>query len=178
MKYTDLNLKTIAETRQIQSKSIHVLQYLPVQDKIDLIQIALQKSEQGGIYNEMKLNLHFYLNIIYLYTDLEFAPEDREDENKLFDELESNGIIQEVIAAIPENEMDTLMDSLEIMKQANVDYKNSISALFQTLIQDLPRQAATAAEIVQNFNPEKYAQVVEFAKAANGGRPIPTLVEP
>ena len=32
---------------------------------------------------------------------------------------------------------------------------------------------AKAAEIAENFKPEKYEDVLNFAKAVNGDRPIP-----
>lgn len=180
MEYKNLNLtvdNTLIDLPINQTTTIHILKYLPISDKIDLIQIALQKAEEGGIYNEMKLTVHFYLNIIYLYTDLIFTPEEREDEYKLYDELDSNGIISAICDAMDEEEYSELLTNLNTMKDTLVAYKQSMPALAQSLIQDLPRQAAAAADIVEKFDPEKYKNVVEFAQAANGGRPVPTLVE-
>ncbi len=180
MEYKNLNLtvdNTLIDLPINQTTTIHVKKYLPISDKIDLIQIALQKAEQRGVYNEMKLTAHFYLNLIYLYTDLEFTPEEREDEYKLYDELDSNGIISAVCDAMDDDEYGELLNNLQIMKQNMVEYKGSAAALLQTVIQDLPRNAAAAAQIVENFDPEKYQAVTDFAKAANGDRPIPALVK-
>ena len=174
MKYSDLNLKINTNTNiaNIGDKEIKVLQYLPLEDKIDLIQIALQKSEENGIYNEMKLDMYFNLYIIYMYTDLEFTDEQKANEFTLYNELQSNEIIINIIGAIDEDEYITLIDYLEMMKKNNEKYKRSAAALFQTMIQDLPKNAAAAAEIVDNFDPEKYENVTNFARSLNGGRPI------
>ena len=174
MKYSDLNLKINTNTNiaKIGDKEIKVLQYLPLEDKIDLIQIALQKSEENGIYNEMKLDMYFNLYIIYMYTDLEFTDEQKANEFTLYNELQSNEIIINIIGAIDEDEYITLIDYLEMMKKNNEKYKRSAAALFQTMIQDLPKNAAAAAEIVDNFDPEKYENVTNFARSLNGGRPI------
>ena len=174
MKYSDLNLKINTNTNiaKIGDKEIKVLQYLPLEDKIDLIQIALQKSEENGIYNEMKLDMYFNLYIVYMYTDLEFTDEQKANEFILYNELQSNEIIINIIGAIDEDEYITLIDYLEMMKKNNEKYKRSAAALFQTMIQDLPKNAAAAAEIVDNFDPEKYENVTNFARSLNGGRPI------
>ena len=116
--------------------------------------------------------MFFNLYIIYMYTDLEFTDEEKSDEFKLYNELESNDVITNVIGAINETEYDNLLDYLHIMKHEKTLYNRSAAALIQTFIQDMPKNAATAAEIVENFDKEKYQNVIDFAKSANGNRPI------
>lgn len=174
MKYSDLGLrkKDNVKTVKIGEAEIQVLQYLPIEDKIDLIDIALQNAKENGIYDEMKLDMYFNLYLVFMYTNLEFSDEERADLAKLYDELESNGIFLDIIEAMDQDEYNNLIDYLEIMKENNQVYMTSAAALLQSFIQDLPQNAATAAEIVDNFDKEKYKEVVEFAQSANGGRPI------
>lgn len=174
MKYKDLNLKAVKDSSfvTVNDKEIEVLHYLPIADKIDLIQIALQKAMENGIYNEMKLEVYFNLNLIYMYTNLEFEADDLEDEFKLYDELESNNVFLSVISAIPQEEYDALLNFLTLTKKNYEKNKRSAAALLQSVIQDLPKNAAAAREIVDSFDPEKYSEVVNFAKNANGGRSI------
>ena len=175
MKYSDLKLKINTETSIVKiddNTEIEVLQYLPIEDKIDLIQIALQKSLENGIYNEIKLDMYFNLYIVYMYSNLEFTDEEKEDEFKLYNELQSNDIIAHVIAGMEDGEYDCLLDYLKTMQESNEIYRTSAAALLQTFIQDMPKNAAAAANIVDNFDKNKYKQVVEFAKSANGNRPI------
>ena len=173
MNIQDLNLTTKIPTIKLEN-GIQVKKYIPTSDKIDLIQIALQKSEENGIYNEVKLDCYFHLNIIYLYTDIEFSEEDREDEMKLYDILEHNDIIDQVVAAIGEDEYTTLKDYLIKMKTDSLNYKNTAAAVLRGIIQDLPKNAAAAKEIMDSFDQEKYQNVRDFAIAANGGRNIIT----
>ena len=175
MKYSDLKLKINTETSIVKiddNTEIEVLQYLPIEDKIDLIQIALQKSLENGIYNEIKLDMYFNLYIVYMYSNLEFTDEEKEDEFKLYNELQSNDIIVHVIAGMEDGEYDCLLDYLKSMQEANEIYRTSAAALLQTFIQDMPKNAAAAANIVENFDENKYKRVVDFAKSANGNRPI------
>ena len=173
MKYSDLKLSINNEIVTIMVNDeveIEVRKYLPIEDKIDLIEVALQKAEENGIYNEMKLAMYFDLYIIYMYTNLEFTDEEKMNEYKLYNELESNGVITAVLGALEEYEI--LFHYLNIMKEAKMKYKTSAAALMQTFIQDMPRNAQAMSEIVDNFDKEKYKEVVEFAQYANGGRPL------
>ena len=183
MNFQDFNFRTeyLTNTNSFtyrniagQDCEINVKEYLPASDKIDLIQIALQKSEEDGIYNEIKLDMYFHLNLIYLYTDIEFSIEDREDEMQLYDILESNDIINQVIACIPEEEYNSLKEYLVAMEESYLTYKNTAAAVLTKIIQDLPKNAAAAKEIVDSFDPSKYQAVADFATAANGGRNINT----
>lgn len=150
---------------------IKVKTYLPIEDKYDLITIALQKSKVDDIYNELLLDMYFHLNIIYLYTDIEFTLEDRENEFSLYDTLEYNGIIDNVVSIL-RDEYDVLKTMLEEMKKVNLTYNHTAAAVIKKIINDLPANAAAAKEIVDSFDPAQYQSVIDFAAAANGGRPI------
>lgn len=175
MNFQDLKLKVNSDyniAKLPTGEEIQVKKYLPVSDKIDLIDIALQKSEQNGIFNEIALDMHFELNIIYLYTDLLFTPEDREDEFELYDKLNNNNIIVSVIGAMEEGEYETLLTYCREMKDNILKYRNSAAAVMRGFIQDLPTKMREAAEVLNEFDPEKYPELMNFVTATNGGRSI------
>lgn len=178
LKEFELSNEITAKTQKIGQKEFSIQTYLPISDKIDLIQIALQKAEEDGIYNELKLDAYFHLNIVYLYTDIEFSEEDRKDELVLYDILEQNHVIDMVVSTIGEKEYNYLVEYLDIMKHENLEYKNTAAAVMRSIIQDLPKNAAAAKEIMDSFDPNKYQEVVNFATAANGGRNINTNTVP
>ena len=174
MKFSDLNLKINKEKNitKIEDHEIEVLQYLPIEDKIDLIDITLQKSEENGTYNEIKLEKYFNLYIVYMYTNLEFTDEEKMNESELYDKLECSDVFINIIGAMDENEYKILYDYLVKMRSLRQKYHRSAASLLQAFIQDLPKNAAAASQIVDNFDKERYKEVVDFAQAANGGRPI------
>ena len=59
-----------------------------------------------------------------------------------------------------------------LLKFVSLSYKSSAGALVSTFINDLPRQAEAAAKIIEQFDKNDFQQVLNFAKAANGGRDI------
>lgn len=165
-------------TIHLDTLEVKVLQYLPISDKIDIVQIALQKSEQSGVYNELLLDMYFHLHLVMCYTDLEFSEEDLSDLMALYDRLESNGWINEIIQAMDQDEYKNLLDYLDVMKRTNLEYKNTAAAVISRIIEDLPGKMAEVKEILESFDPEKYQEAANFATALNGGRPINTQTVP
>lgn len=172
--YTNLKLKTNDEVKTIDfnGNQIEIKQYLPIEDKIDLINISLQMAKENGIYNLIKLNMYFNLYIVYLYTNISFTDKQREDEYKLYNTLLSTGLIDTIRKAISENENIILENYLNRQLTCNLDYGNSFGSIMSKFINDLPKNAEAAQNIVNNFDKDKYQAVIDFAKAANGGRDI------
>lgn len=172
--FTSLKLKMKEEVKTIDfnESKIEVKQYLPIRDKIDLVDITLQKSREDRLYNPLKVNMYFHLNLIYLYTNISFTEKQREDEEKLYDLLDSNELIDLIVSNIPEFEYKDLLEKTIEKIKHELKYNTTAAAIVSKLINDLPKNAQAAANIVENFDKEKYKAVVDFAKAANGGRDI------
>ena len=174
--YANMKLKTNTSTKTFEfgGQKVEVLQYLPAQDKYDLLMITLQKSLEENVYNEFKLNLYFELHLVYMYTNISFTEKQREDEFKLYDTLKSNGFYEKFFQVINEDEYNELFEQLNAIKNASFKNKRSVAAIISGLIDDLPANAEAAAKIVESFDPEQYKAVVDFARYANGGRDINT----
>lgn len=174
--YANLKLKVNKEVKtfKVGDQEIEVLQYLPVEDKYDLIMVTLQKAEENGIYNPLMLDVFFHLNLFYMYSNLSFTDKQRENEFKLYDTLKSTGVLNAFLEVFDETEYDELLGYIEEMMDMILTYKNTAGAVLQSVIQDLPRNAEAMREIVDNFDKTKYQAVLDFAAAANGGRNIDT----
>ena len=172
--FTNLKLKINKEIKEISfnDTKIEVLQYLPIEDKYDLVMITLQKAKEGNIYNPVKLEMYFNLNLVYLYSNLSFTDKQREDEAKLYDTLMSTGLLNQIIEAIPNGEYNELMEYVGTLETKLENNEKSIAAKLADFMEELPEKMQKAAEIAENFNPEQFQEVINFATAANGGRPI------
>ena len=161
VKFSDLNTTNVKKdtVMTFNGKDIKVKSYLPIRDKYDLIMITLQKSKEDGLYNPIKVDIFFHLHLVYMYTDIEFSDEDRANEENLYDKLVNSGFMLEFLHALDEEEYDVLFSYLQSLIKDNMKYRNSAAAVIQSLIQDLPANAAAARDI-------------KFAEAANGGRPL------
>lgn len=172
--YANLKLKinTEVNTFDFEGNQVEVLKYLPVEDKYDLVMITLQKAREDNIYNPVKLEMFFHLHLVYMYTNLSFTDKQKENESRIYDTLKSNGFMDKFLAAIEEDEYNSLCEMVNELVDVNMKYNNSAAAVIQSLVQDLPTSAQAAAEIVNSFDPKQYQAVIDFATAANGGRPI------
>lgn len=174
IKYSDLKLKTDNSIKIFKwnGKDIELKNYIPIEDKYDIVMISLQKAFEDGIYNSIKLDMYFHLNLIYMYSNIVFTDVEREDESKLYDEMQSSGFIDEFLKNINAKEYKELQETVEEIGGLRMKYNSTAASVIRSLINDLPANAEAAQKIVENFNPEKYKAVVDFAKAANGGREI------
>ena len=172
--YANMKLKPVTTTHKFEwnGNEIEVLDYLPIEDKYDLIMITLQKSLEDGYYNPIKIDEFFHLHLIYMYTNINFTEKQKEDEHKLYDSLKSNGLIDAFIEQMNEFDYSELCNMLDDTKRELTEYKRSVSGIIQNIIADLPKQAEAMQDIIDNFDKEKYQNVLNFAKAANGGREI------
>lgn len=180
--FNNLKLSTNKEVKiaEFNNTKIEVLQYLPVEDKNDLIQITMQKSFMDGYFNEILLDAYFHLNIIYLYTNLNITEKQREDELKLYDKIYSSGLLEVILEQLPEDEYKYIFNMLQEQTKDFLTYKNSAAAVVQSFIQDLPANAAAAADIVNNWDADKFQSVqdmVQLARQTGMNPPIPESVE-
>ena len=69
-------------------------------------------------------------------------------------------------------EYESLLDLLNQKIEDELKYNTTAAAILNQLITDLPKNAEAAKKIMDEFDPKKYQAVVDFATAANGGRPV------
>lgn len=172
--YAGMKLKVNTQPKEIDfnGNQFEVLQYLPIEDKYDLIMVTLQKCYEEGIYNPIKKDMYFHLYLVYMYTDISFTDKQKEDEEKLYNVLESNGVITEVIKNIPEEEYNKLFEYMDELIEERMRYSLSSAAMISNVINTLPERAQEAVDALNGFDPDKFKAVQDFAKAANGGRDI------
>ncbi len=165
--FSSLKLKTKDDIKTIKigEKEIEVKQYLPAADKNAILEIAMQRADEGTVMNTFALDALFHLYLVFKYTNLSFTDAQKEDLLKLYDILESNGIIDMVVSAIPEIEYNTLRDNLEEMTKAYSKYRNSARAVVEQFSAFAPSTADKMNEQLKNFDIEKMQQVLALANA-------------
>ena len=92
---------------------IRVYQYIMARDILDLINSVLQKSRENGYFSPFKVDMYTHLNLVYLATDIVFSDEDRADEVALYDQLESSGLMQQIIGLLPEKMYNNILSFVD-----------------------------------------------------------------
>lgn len=146
---------------------IQIVKYLPANDKYDLIMITLQKSLDKNIYNPFKIDMYFDLNVVYLYTNIVFNAEDRVDEAALYDIFNESGLIAAVKENIDADEYTELKGYIYKLADMITKYRNTFGAAISSFVDQLPKNMEHAKEIISEFDPEKYSQLLNTARQIN-----------
>lgn len=182
--YSDLDFKQEDTDKYtvitFKDKEIKVLKYLPSIEKYNLLNTTLLQSiDDTVIINEYKLDMFFNINLAIAYTNIVFSKEEQDMElSDLYDKFKISGLLDMIIDAIPDDEYATLYSSLVSNKEEYVSERKSVSYGIANAIEQISKKLPKQEEMqnllqsLKDFNPEDYSNVVEFAKAANGGRDI------
>jgi len=108
--------KDIVEAKYNDAVSIEVRQFIPTFDKIHLVASAVKSSIVDGHVNEMVLEVALHYLIVVNYTNISFTEKQISNMIDTYDLLDSNGVIDLVIANLPEGEYDYLFK--EALKSA------------------------------------------------------------
>lgn len=137
--FSKLGLKEKKEVKTItiNNVQIEVKQYLPINNKIDIITNVINNTQdQNNFPNPVKIEVLATLELIFAYTNLSFTEKQKEDVAKLYDLLDSNGVINEIIEAIPEEEYCFLIESLDDTIDAVYSYRNSVLGILEQVSKD------------------------------------------
>ena len=154
-----LKINTEVKTVKIGEQEIEVKQYLPVNDKLILISNVLNNSiDDANFSNPIKLDVFTNLEIIFTYTNLSFTDKQKEDLVKLYDILESNDIFNKIIAVIPSEEYNSIIDGVQRCSDAVYTYRNSVLGLLDIITQDYDSLDLDAQKLQKEMNdPENLA---------------------
>lgn len=137
--FTKLNLVKNTETKTLNWKdqTIEIKQYLPIQEKMELIVSVLnQIQDDNNFINETKLSLYSDLEIIYHYTNINFTEKQKEDSGKLYDLLISSGLFAAAVNLIPEAELKALRGWMSATANHIYEYRNSIYGILDAMNTD------------------------------------------
>lgn len=140
-------------TVEIGDQVVEVEQYLPIQDKADLVETVLNSTvDDTGFFNPLKMEVYFLLNLIKYYTNISLTEKMMEDAQKTYDLLELNGIFDKVIAAMPDDEYQTVFDACEEASQHVVEYLNSFVGMLRTVSADYSASQINVDKIMSTLN--------------------------
>lgn len=164
--FNTLKLKVNTDVKEItvNDKVVTVKQYLPLEEKINLIECVIQAADGGTVLNELAVAAYFDLYIIFKYTNIQFTDKQREDLLGLYDALACSGVIQKVAEAMEPVEYHTLFNTLERMVQEYNQYRNSIKAVVEQFALFAPHAADDVQKAVSNIDLDKFNQVMQLAE--------------
>lgn len=168
--FTSMKLKVDDSVKviQIAGKDVEVKQYLSAAEKNSLIELVLQAATGGTFLNTFLADCYFDLYLVMYYTNINFTDNQKSDLVKLYDILETNGVFDIVVNAIPESEYNLLVEKLDEMLAEASKYVISAKAISDNLLQYGPIRSEEIAKSFEEFDEEKFKTLIEIVKGTNG----------
>lgn len=127
---------------------IEVKQYLPIQNKLEVISNVINKSaDENNFANPVKLEVFLVLEMIYAYTNISFTEKQKEDFVKLYDLIVANGLFDAIKDYIPEKEWASLRKDVYECAEAIYNYRNSLLGILEAIGQNYENMDLDATEI-------------------------------
>lgn len=138
----------------LEDQEILVEQYLPLEDKVDLITSVIEQSGNGeeGFFNIVKLEAYFIIEMIRAYTNISFTEKQLEDTTKLYDAIKLNGIWVAVMNAIPAEEREYVWDNILALAKEITTYNNSVLGILKAISNDRDALNFDVTEIMDKLN--------------------------
>lgn len=158
--FTKLGLKKNEDVEIVEwnEQKIEVKQYLPIEDKLDLVTKIINDSiDTNNFYNPAKIYIFTILNTILYYTNINLTEKQKEDVAKTYDLLVSSGLSVKIFEQINPYEYNQIKSWVLETVQSIYSYAQSVLGILETVNNDY-KDADFNAEQIQNKltnNPEE-----------------------
>ena len=138
----------------IDDQKVLVEQYLPLEEKVNLITSVIEQSGNGeeGFFNIVKLEAYYIIEMIRAYTNISFTEKQLEDTTKLYDAIRLNDIWAAVADAIPGAEREYIWSNIMALAREITTYNNSVLGVLKAISSDRDGLNFDVQEIMNNLN--------------------------
>lgn len=144
----------------IDDQKVLVEQYLPLEEKVNLITSVIEQSGNGeeGFFNIVKLEAYYIIEMIRAYTNISFTEKQLEDTTKLYDAIRLNDVWAAVEDAIPKAEREYIWSNILALAREITTYNNSVLGVLKAVSNNRDSLNFDVQEIMNNLNdPEALA---------------------
>ena len=165
MTFTKLGLKAKKITTNCpltDDITLEIRNYLPVDEKAEFIQFIVNHAldDMTGCFSPVRIEVYFSIAVCNWYANITFTEKQMTEVSKTYDLLEENGVIDQIISTIPE-------DEIEFMKE-----------LVNDTVSDIARYNSSAAGIIQAMTANAGgldSQITEILDKIKNGENLETL---
>lgn len=147
----NLDIKTV----NFNNAAIEVKQYLPIQEKIGLIESVVNGVDSEAVgykfVNYMQMEILSTIGFIKYYTNLSFTDKQTEDIYKFYDNLVGSGLSAIILEAIPDEEYSFIMSQIENILRSIYEYKTSFLGIMDATSTDYKNLELDAEKIKKDL---------------------------
>ena len=121
--------------------------YLSVEDRTQIIQLAVQEAWEDDHVNDVKMEAYANVFAIMYCTSIEFTDEEKADPIKIYDNLQNAGLLEKIVETLPQYWNSDYVNSL-------IDAKSGFIGWLNRLAENLPTYVEQLQDTLQNLPPE------------------------
>lgn len=128
---------------------IEIKEYLPIQDKLDLVgKVVNQSLDDNNFLNPARLEIFTTLEIIYAYTNITFTEKQKENFLNIYDVMISSGLWRKIKEILEEhNEYAIIQKTIYDVIDEVYKFKNSALGILQAISEDYSQMDLDAEKI-------------------------------
>ena len=153
----------------INGVEVEVKKYVGVQDKMAIINIAIQESlDSNGMIVKPIAEAMVSLYTVYIYSNIVFSKDEKDSQIDTYNLLEKTGVIDAIVGAIPKVEYETLIEAYEAVVDDHFKYRTSSASAIIEIFESLPKMIDSMNTGLEEFNLENL-QVLNGVMKGMGG---------
>ena len=135
---TPLDITISDETGLEETIHLDVRKYLPINEKTDLIQFVVNSAidDLTGCFSPVRTEVFFSLGVCKWYAGITFEDVLPEQLSDVYDKLDQNEIIGDIMRAIPEEEIVFMNELVDDTIRDIARYNNSFAGIMQVASQN------------------------------------------
>lgn len=152
--FSKLGLKKTEEIEVIEwnEQKIEVKQYLPIEDKLDMIaNIINQSADYNGYYNPARIYIFTILEMINYYTNISLTEKQKADVFKTFDLFVNSGLSAAIFDKINPYEYNQIKSWVHELINSIYVYKNSVVGIMDTIKEDFNLMDLDTEKLVERL---------------------------
>lgn len=144
--YSKLKLPTSGEVVPVEwgGFTIEVKNYLPIEEKLDLVQDIVNASvDNNGYYNPMKINMYLTVKTFFAFTNISITEKQLENIEKVYDAL----MVSEIYQIVPVDCYREIHGYVSEIIRSVYEYKNSAYGILDGISADYSNLELDAEKI-------------------------------
>ena len=174
MKFTDLDITLKDKTTKVGvpelGVELTVRQYLPIDEKAGLLQFIVANAidNMTGCFSPLRLEVYFAISVCRWYAGITFDDVSLEETGIVYDKLEQSGIIDLVMAAIPDEELEFLQDLVNDTAADIARYNNSFAGMIKYASDNSKGLNSQITDVLEKIKNSEGMEQLEVFRGALG----------
>lgn len=164
----DLTINNSLKEVTFNDTKILVKTYLPIEEKLNLVEIVMQNAIEFNFVNPIKTKAYFNAYVVIKYTNIDFSNY-IDDIPALYDLVKRSGLL-DLVVGTAEKDYDELADLCDAFVDRYENYQNSLYGIISQVLSDAPAQLKKAVDEIAKLDMSKLKEMYEGVATQGGNQ--------